>query len=106
MVNSSMGNTCRSRYLVEYHKPRISMGNEAHQTNISGVVMAWRREVNCHGNGANKRLASPMGIVVKAPVAVDTSAPLAKPDLADCAWSDRLTFITSSEPKVSNCAAA
>src|SRR5262245_22223600 len=93
IVKVKIGEIIRKRYLIEYHRPRISMGNETHQTIISGKVRLWRRDTTCQGKGANSRYRSPSGMVVKAPSVVDTSTSRPKPDWAEASstrvrWTD------------------
>src|SRR4030095_10379523 len=100
-LNSNTGKHCRKRYRAEYQSPRINIGKQDHHTSISGKVIACRMEFNCQGNGAKRRFAIPMGMVLRAPEAVDTSLPRPKPESADCAESERLACTMRNEPKLS-----
>src|SRR4030095_5829613 len=106
VVKIRIGVITRSLYLIENQVPRTNMGNDAHQTIISGSVIICRNEPTCQGKGAKNRYTRPNGTFEIAPLLVETSAFSPKPELADSAASFRLRSILSRFPKFSNCTLA
>src|SRR6185369_1188220 len=92
----------RNRYFTENQVPRTIMGNEAHQTTISGSVINCRKDVTCQGNGAKNKYNKPNGTFEIAPLLLDTSTSSPKPDLAELEASLRLRSILSRFPKLSS----
>src|SRR6185436_6517261 len=106
VVKMRIGAINRSRYLMENHIPKTIIGNDAHQTIISGSVINWRSDASCQGKGAKNRYNSPRGIFEIAPPALETSTSSPHPDLADLAASLLVCSIRPKFPNDSRCTLA